>query len=203
MEPNVAIVGPARSGKDSMAAMLREFFGYERASFADRLKEEVSRMLRREGIPADIEGRKELYRPLLQAYGMLRRNIDPEYWVRPVIESIYNFNKFGIPVVVTDARFANEIVWLEELKFKFVELRMSDDHVREMLARYGGDPSILVHPSETEWKNVLEPDLVVQSIPGDLVRMAEEVAAGLGLLAGFKETERKVFHMDLRRFYAV
>lgn len=203
MEPNVAIVGPARSGKDSMASMLLEFFGYERASFADRLKEEVRRMLRREGIPADIEGRKELFRPLLQAYGMLRRNLDPEYWIRPVLESIRNFNRCGVPVVVTDARFANEIVWLEEMGFRFVELRMSDDHVREMLARYGGDPSILAHPSETEWKSVLEPDLVVQSIPGELVRMAEEIAEGLGLIAGFKEAERRVFHMDLRRFYAV
>lgn len=155
MRPNIALIGKARSGKDTIASRLVGEHGYTRVAFADKLKEAVlrtdpyvnflfssgherlSHLLRRVG---GWEPAKEMYpevRRLLQQYGQSVRRIDPAFWVNAAMREIDYLRNAVRPVVVSDVRYANEAHALLDAGFRFV---------RVVRPGTGGDP----HVSENE-----------------------------------------------------
>lgn len=146
MAPVVGITGRAQSGKDTLGSIYQAL-GYERLAFADRLKEETSRLLIRLGIrstPVDWSDPEEKaqYRGLLIQLGEGARTADPNVWIRPVERAI---DQLVAPVVITDVRYSNEA---------------------EMIRSYGGIiiKMLSVHeldiPSESSI-DLIEPDFVV------------------------------------------
>lgn len=104
--PLIGMVGYARSGKDTAAAILVQQLGYQRLAFADPLKE-LARYAGWNGVKDD-RGRH-----LLQQLGAGVRNvIGSDTWVEVVRQQIL---ADAAPNVVTDVRYDNEMEMLREL----------------------------------------------------------------------------------------
>lgn len=147
--PHIGLVGKARSGKDTVAGVLTREFAYTRLAFADRLKEaavQVDLLLEDELFLSEAvsmygwETVKEQWpasRRFLQNLGVAMRNVDPDIWVRPVENQLFNGTELNMPCVVTDVRFANELDMLRNHAAVVVRITRPGT---------GGDP----HVSENE-----------------------------------------------------
>lgn len=130
----VGLIGKKRSGKDTFASTLVEERGFRRLAFADALKdaalsldplirfeqdetylrqgstsyevgphvERLSSVVERLGWEAAKEVRE--VRRTLQNYGVAIREIDPDFWLRAVVDQMQDPGLY----VVTDVRFPNE-----------------------------------------------------------------------------------------------
>lgn len=132
---NIALMGKARSGKDSVAAELVAQHGYTRLAFADPLKEMALTInphihmsyqvwTRLEPLVSAIgwERAKDDHpevRRLLQAMGQTVRSYDPAFWVRALIRKTVTVDG---PIVVTDVRYPNEHNALRRAGFDIVRI---------------------------------------------------------------------------------
>ncbi|WP_406206818.1 hypothetical protein OH807_33565 [Kitasatospora sp. NBC_01560] len=163
---NIALIGRARSGKDTAAGVLREQ-AYVRLALADPLKHmayDIDPVVGTEllGInapaPVHLAGAVDRYgwekvkdrfpeaRRFLQRLGTegVRRHVDPDFWIGRTVRSAA-----GIPgpVVVTDVRFDNEVDALRAAGFVvwFIDRGAPDgDHPSE---RLGPEHADLVIPN--------------------------------------------------------
>lgn len=121
----IGIMGYARSGKNTFATLLSKIVGEGRTvtelSFAAKLKSELCTMLRAVGVDtSDIFlSKKELWRPMMVAWGKQRRTIYPNYWVDPVIKHYKKImsmpTKGAEPIcIITDVRYLNEAEAIKE-----------------------------------------------------------------------------------------
>jgi hypothetical protein len=120
--PIVGLIGKKRAGKDSVASVLTEGFGFVRYAFADPLKASLlatdpcvpligsrvtvrlSEMVERVGWEAAKEFAE--VRRLLQAYGVaVREHVNPSVWLDATMCRVMDEER---PVVITDVRFPNE-----------------------------------------------------------------------------------------------
>ena len=117
------ISGVARAGKDTFAATLVKIISEEDLgscqiiSFADALKSDIDDfLLDRVGISAYTQDtdQKSIIRPLLVAYGMTMRTIDPMYWVNKVRIQIEDNIRNSIISLITDVRFPNEVNFIKD-----------------------------------------------------------------------------------------
>ncbi|MGV9546847.1 deoxynucleotide monophosphate kinase family protein [Streptomyces ardesiacus] len=136
---NIGIIGRARAGKDTAGKWLVDNRGYRRVGFADALKAAVLGVnpivgtdeddLVSEGERlADVldfwgpERAKDVpeVRRLYQEFGRSMRAVDPDIWIRPVLAKAMKANDTGVPVVVTDVRYPNEVESLRRAGFHLV-----------------------------------------------------------------------------------
>lgn len=139
---NIALIGKARSGKDTAAAFLVRERAYTRVAFADPLKEmalsidplvpthlygdrrvhvRLSALVR----DAGWEYAKDHYpevRRILQSIGQTQREFDADYWVNVAARKIAGAEAWNMPVVVTDVRYLNEAVMLRARGFKMIRI---------------------------------------------------------------------------------
>ena len=112
----IGLTGYAQSGKDTVANILVDKYGFRRLAFADKIRDilyELNPMVGGEPLQlkVDVEGWDKAkqhpeVRRLLQKMGVACRNhLTALVWIGPVIRDI-NFNE---NVVITDLRFANEV----------------------------------------------------------------------------------------------
>ncbi|WP_406113934.1 hypothetical protein [Kitasatospora purpeofusca] len=126
---HVALIGRARSGKDTVGARLGAKHAFVRVAFADPLRSvalDLDPIVGAEStsyghLPirlSDLVGRygwersKSEFaevRRTLQRLGEAVRTHDPEYWVRLALERVDVAEKWNIPTVVTDVRHVNEL----------------------------------------------------------------------------------------------
>ncbi|MFE3771017.1 hypothetical protein [Streptomyces sp. NPDC059122] len=181
--PHIALVGKARSGKDTVAQLLVRHGAYTRLAFADELKTALVRLnplvvscccyeehrlkdaLEHHG---GWEGAKALgeVRRLLQEYGQAVRDRDPDFWVRPVLAQVRHGSEWHMPCVVADARYANE---LDALRAEGAVV------VRVERPGAGLDGDARTHPSELELDGVT-PDHVLHNT-GTLAELRDSVRA--------------------------
>jgi hypothetical protein len=124
----IGLSGYARSGKDEVAKILVQEYGYERVAFADAIRhllyelnpvivnDDLSRsstvkdLVDEEGW--DIAKSDPEVRLLLQNLGVgARKIIDEEVWIKTAL----NYVASGSKIVVTDVRFSNEAEALKKL----------------------------------------------------------------------------------------
>ena len=112
----IGLMGYARSGKDEVAKILVNKFGFERRAFADKIRDmlyEMNPMVGTEPlqIRIDSDGWEEAkrhpeVRRLMQKLGVAaRNNISQNVWVIPVITSMEQTERY----VISDVRFENEV----------------------------------------------------------------------------------------------
>lgn len=128
----VGVTGYATSGKDEVAKILGNLYGYERHGFADKLKEFVAAfdpwvkvdsngyLTRASELVAtlgDVEAKTHPeYRRILQQVGTKARDIlDPDLWINALGSTVLSCQDQDIPVVVPDVRFANEVSLIQDL----------------------------------------------------------------------------------------
>jgi hypothetical protein len=161
---DIALIGRARSGKDTVAARLVAQ-GYTRVAFADPLKRALLGMnpyvptgpgitVRLESLIADVgwDYAKDHYpevRRLLQHTGQTIRELDPGFWVSAALDEIAGI---WSPVVVSDVRYPNEAEALRVRGFKIVRI------VRPDAGPLPGGAS--AHDSETALDNYV-PDALI------------------------------------------
>ncbi|QPB09562.1 dNMP kinase [Streptomyces phage Sycamore] len=135
---DIALIGRARSGKDSVGARLESRYGYVRLAFADPLKDmalEINPLIPTSpGIYARLaplirdvgwEFAKDSYpevRRILQHTGQSVRDRDPDYWVRALVSRVHDAWEYGANVTVTDVRYPNEADALKRLGFRTVRV---------------------------------------------------------------------------------
>lgn len=154
----LAFLGPQGSGKTTMAKatieeanQFGEFDYIAHLSFADALRVEVMEILKARKI-FDAGSTPDMlrdpvyklrYRPLLQAWGALRRELNINYWRDIVLNDIAQIDReWEHPLlVIDDCRYFNEYDGLKDAGFRFVRLGANPDY-----------PTINVtHESERDW----------------------------------------------------
>jgi hypothetical protein len=121
----IGLTGYAQSGKDTIANILVEKFGFVRVAFADPIRDfcyEVNPMITHVGNEpvflrtiVDRDGwdkAKQLpgVRRLLQNVGVSARDKFGEYfWITEAMKKV----RFDSRIVVTDVRFTNEAEWIK------------------------------------------------------------------------------------------
>ncbi|MFF4815099.1 hypothetical protein ACFY2K_10980 [Kitasatospora sp. NPDC001309] len=152
---NIALIGRARSGKDTTAGVLAEY-GYVRLALADPLKQmayDIDPVVGIEllGVNAsapvhladavdrygweEVKDRLPATRRFLQRLGTegIRRHAGPDFWIARCLRAAAEFTS---PVVVTDVRFPNEVDALRSAGFAiwFIDRGSPDgDHLSEQL----------------------------------------------------------------------
>lgn len=115
----IGLSGYAQSGKDSVAKILVEEYGYTRIAFADKIKELLYEMNPRVNDRqlqqwVDTQGwdaTKEIseVRMLLQNLGVGARKVFGEnFWVREALNTMIHKLNVDFNYVITDVRFTNE-----------------------------------------------------------------------------------------------
>ncbi|MFJ9549093.1 deoxynucleotide monophosphate kinase family protein [Streptomyces erythrochromogenes] len=125
---HVALMGRARSGKDTAAARLVQRHQFVRVAFADPLRESAMALDPIVGADASPYGALPIrlsdlvkrygwerakteypeVRRTLQRLGEAVREHDRDYWLRLALDKIRTADRWGLPVVVTDCRYPNE-----------------------------------------------------------------------------------------------
>lgn len=145
----IGLSGYAQVGKDTVAQILVEDYGYTRIGFADIIKKAayvLDPIITLDGMRLahavdkyGWEGSKQVpeVRRLLQVLGseVGRDLIDPQIWVEITMHAVHPDDK----IVVSDVRFSNEA---EEIKWKKGEIWR--------ITRVDKDAPVNVHRSETE-----------------------------------------------------
>lgn len=166
---NIAIMGKARSGKDSLAEALVEHYTFTRLAFADPLREAALKLdpivettlerddwLETERLSQAVaamgwERAKDRYpevRRILQRMGQGVRDFEEDFWLDILLRKVDGSDKLNMPVVVTDVRYPNEAWALRDRGFLMV--RAIRPYVRgNMSARYMMPATAAAHPSET------------------------------------------------------
>lgn len=110
----IALTGVARSGKSATSALIASLRpGTVEFAFAAALKRQAAAAF---GVAVeDIEAQKSVWRPLLQAWGLLRRDLDGSaYWVDKIAPAVSQARSLGHVAVISDLRYASEAAWVRE-----------------------------------------------------------------------------------------
>lgn len=149
------ISGHARSGKDTVAKMLRDALEAEGSTVLIAHYGDLVKYICRTFF--DWDGNKDEYgRTLLQYCGTdVIRKADPDYWVRFIIQILRFFPDTWDYVIIPDARFPNEIRALQDENFSVVHLRVERPNFDNGLT-----DKQKAHPSETSLDHT-EPDAMI------------------------------------------
>ena len=117
----IGLAGVAGSGKDTFFNFCKDLNLNNspsiRFAFADALKTELySFLMEKFNISSFTENRdeKEMIRPMLVGYGMSKRKIDEDYWIKKVAPKLFK-KKDSHNCFITDVRFHNEVDRIKEL----------------------------------------------------------------------------------------
>ncbi|PAD91639.1 AAA family ATPase [Shouchella clausii] len=182
MTLKIALIGKARAGKDSVADLLAEHYGFTKYAFGTALKRHFH----------DIFGEQDgKPREGYQWFGQTMRERDPGVWVRKLFEEIdidsqYDemFSLAPIFPVITDARQQNEYDRCRAEGYTIIRVE-ADDTTRLERMRAAGDRfniDDLAHDTETQL-DAFEADFTVNNGAGvtldDLKRQVDAIMATL------------------------
>lgn len=128
LPPLIGMVGRKRSGKDSCATVLVEEYGFQRVAFADLLKEmaldlnpimssnlinftprRLQDVVEARGGWEEAKQHIEVRRTLQVLGEAVREHLGVDIWVEKAMAKVQELREAGIPVVVSDVRFPNEL----------------------------------------------------------------------------------------------
>lgn len=188
--PDVGLCGPPRIGKDTAAYALRTIRGYDRIAFADLIKQKLCVLL--DATIVELERHKERLRPLMQLYGEIKRSMDPDFFVRPVLERIHQNRQRNVPTVVPDVRYRNEADALRNEGV--IVLSIHPVAWKEPLIGQR-------HPSEQLWRGPYPFDGTLQSIYGQPEHLVEELFAFLDYKMGVPRSDIEEVERTVRDYW--
>ena len=134
----------------------------------------------RSGAILDARTREKSVRTALQYWGTeVRRTSDPLYWVKRSMAYAVEVLADGGSIMITDARFENEVDSLLELGGVVVRLRVSPEEQRRRLILRDGlilSPEALPHSSETSLDSYEESGMFTTVIDSDESTIGEVVS---------------------------
>ena len=159
----LAFAGKKQYGKSTCADYLEDEYGLSVLSFADRLKFNLIDI----GVPVSrlFETKDFATRKLMQYYGQVMREEEPEYWLDHVVHAIHEAEEMDVhDFAVDDMRFINEADALHTMGFKLVHVTCTDDN-----------PFGDTHISETELDYYSAFDYHISAERGDIPKLLEQV----------------------------
>jgi hypothetical protein len=148
----IALMGYARSGKDSIYSLIQKHkLGYvHRMAFGDALRFKFHRMFM--DIPEDPKPREGY-----EIFGKAMRDIDKDFWVKQLSSLYRSMELQGENIVITDLRQPNEAAWCRANGFKIVYV--------------DADPSLRRERSITDsnWKAINESEKHIENMEADYV----------------------------------
>lgn len=157
----IAIAGPMRSGKSTLAAALSTRFDIPVVSYAEAVRQEVSQAFFPKQQRAEarflwdiLESQdKTLTRPILQAWGQGRRDlVSSDYWVNRLMHYI---EKRGYPhVIIDDLRYPNEAESVVRNGGFIIRLSADNETLRERGAKHTEHPSEDMEALDTYLKQI-------------------------------------------------
>lgn len=171
----IGLTGYAQSGKDTVASLLVEHYGYTRVAFADKIREllyetdppfpmEDGKVVGLRNL-IDIYGwdsakQNQLVRSMLQNLGVGARNIFGDtFWVQQALRQVH----FEGNYVITDVRFMNEALAIKKY-----------DNAKIWRVTRAGVGPVNSHVSESELDSI-EVDAVINN-DGDFKDLMIELA---------------------------
>ena len=163
---NLALIGPQKSGKSTLATLLAKENGYARVGISDAIKELAGKAYPQHfptfnkndsTIVRDYSGEQSIEsRHLLQQMGAAIRSVDLDFWLKCFRRSYMQQLRAGNLVVVDDVRLDREASFLRHIDPTVAIVRVyASARVRE---QRGGRELIGVDDiTETGWK-IAEPD---------------------------------------------
>ncbi|GGU49123.1 deoxynucleotide monophosphate kinase family protein [Streptomyces violascens] len=170
--PNIALIGRARSGKDTIAARLISRYAYTRIAFADPLKEmslsldpivayepsgygplptRLSAVVQRYGWEKAKDRFPEVRRTLQRA-GQAVRDQEPGHWLSLALDKVTVADTWNLPVVVTDCRYPNEAEALKARGFRLV--RVLRPHAGQAAPAHESETALDGYPTDVTVANV-------------------------------------------------
>ena len=163
----IALLGKARSGKDTVGNMIRAFHdGYVmRIAFGDELRNDFHE--RFQDIPINPKPRKEY-----EQYGQAMRDIDKDVWVKALDRFMRRWQK-DADFVLTDLRQQSEERWCRDNGFTIVRVVASDINRR---LRSVGEHFEVVNSSERQI-HAIEHDYIIYNNTGleDLEKQVKQL----------------------------
>ncbi len=129
------ISGKARHGKDTVALDIKEIYGENglkviKLAYGSYIKEYAKRISNWNG---DEETKP---RELLQELGtdIIRKKIDNDFFVRRICEDIEVYSYYFDIIIISDARFPNEMEWPKKKFDNVVNIRVIRDDYDSVLS---------------------------------------------------------------------
>lgn len=128
----IALIGGARTGKDTIAHYLSAVVDFKRLAFGDALKKQLFEVF--PDLPPSPKPRKAMI-----DFGQFCRTIDPLVWIKQLDQTAYNFEQAGYHnLVITDVRQQNEIDYCKANGYTIVKV-VANASLCEERALEGGE----------------------------------------------------------------
>jgi hypothetical protein len=166
--PHLALIGAARSGKDTVAARLVRRFAYTRLAFADPLKDaamafdpfvtetqparRLSSVIHQFGWDRGKDAYPEVRRTL-QRMGEGIREYDPDFWLRILLDKVEAADTWNMPVVVSDVRYPNEADALKARGFRMVRVVRPGIPTVEKFRQHISETALADYPADDVLSN--------------------------------------------------
>lgn len=128
----VALVGPAGSGKSTVAHVLKDQYNFQAVAFAEPLKEGCKHLFNLSEAQLKNHVLKEMEdsrwnlspRQIFQQMGdLMKKNFGDDFFIQTTISNINEYAFQNIDVVVEDCRFEKEYIMLKE-KYECICVRV-------------------------------------------------------------------------------
>lgn len=117
----IALIGGARTGKDTIAEYLGSKADFKRLAFGDKLKELMYKTFI--GLPQEPKPRN-----VMIEFGQACRKINPNVWIDQLHKTYNMYNSIGYEnFVITDVRQPNEIEYCRNNGYLIVKVEASKD----------------------------------------------------------------------------
>jgi dephospho-CoA kinase len=117
----IALIGGARTGKDTIAGHLCNIFDFKRVAFGDGLRDKLFETF--PDLPHEPKPRQALI-----DFGQACRKIDPLVWIKQLHRTARVYEKNGyLNLVITDVRQPNEVEYCRKMGYKLVKVVSSAD----------------------------------------------------------------------------
>ncbi|MFM8279753.1 MAG: hypothetical protein ACKN9R_05355 [Candidatus Limnocylindrus sp.] len=180
---NIALIGPQKAGKSTLAMYLMMHRNYERLGIADEIKRLVTSAHpafdKHDTYPIRTFNGEEAIsgRELLQQLGAAMREVDRDFLLRCLEHKYRNAQKLGSRIVIDDVRLDREVAFLRHLDPSIVVVRVTASPlVRER--RSGGALNAINDVTEIAWMSV-EADLVLDTTDTEPEDAYRQLVAGL------------------------
>ena len=168
----IGLTGYAQSGKDTVAKILVEEYGYTRIAFADKIKEFLYDLNPGIGFDylrdiVDMSGWEQakkdvLVREYLQNIGVSARKVfGTGFWVHEAMKTILNDPRPDMNYVITDVRFLNEADMIKANKGQLWRIKRNgveraNNHISESeMENYRVDQIIINSSTVKELKELI------------------------------------------------
>jgi dephospho-CoA kinase len=179
----IAFTAKLRAGKDTAAHHLHIKYGFDKVAFGDALKRNVN-----EAFPWVYGPNKP--RALLQQYGQLMREIDPQIWVKHVERKVNGTIDFRVStgaerigIIISDLRQQNEYDWCRQNGYTIIRVTAPDED-RLWRAKLAGDDfneADLEHETESHIDGfAVDYEIHNDGSVDDLQRKVDEIMGAIG-----------------------